>query len=109
MAKIYKTPGVYIEEISAFPNSIAQVETAIPAFVGYTEKAIYNNQEITLKPTRLSSLAEFIRYFADAPKPTYSIANIRQQDPNKPYKIKPQGHRYLLFYSMKLTLFQKIH
>jgi hypothetical protein len=102
MARIYKTPGVYIEEISAFPNSIAQVETAIPAFVGYTEKAIYNNQEITLKPTRLSSLGEFIRYFGDAPKTTYSIENVRQQNPNKPYKVKPQGHRYLLFYSIKL-------
>jgi phage tail sheath protein FI len=102
MAKINKTPGVYIEEISAFPNSIAQVETAIPAFVGYTEKATYNNQEVTLKPTRLSSFGEFLRYFGDAPKTTYSIENVRQQDPNKPYKIKPQGNRYLLFYSMKL-------
>ncbi len=102
MAKINKTPGVYIEEKSAFPNSIAQVETAIPAFVGYTENATYNNQEVTLKPTRLSSLGEFLRYFGDAPKTTYSIENVRQQDPNKPYKIKPQSNRYLLFYSIKL-------
>jgi phage tail sheath protein FI len=34
----YKTPGVYVEEISIFPPSVAQVETAIPAFIGYTEK-----------------------------------------------------------------------
>jgi phage tail sheath protein FI len=34
-----KTPGVYINEIDAFPPSIAQVATAIPAFVGYTQKA----------------------------------------------------------------------
>ena len=39
MAGPYKTPGVYIEEISKFPPSVAQVETAIPAFIGYTEKA----------------------------------------------------------------------
>ncbi len=32
----YKTPGVYIEEIPKLPPSIAQVETAIPAFIGYT-------------------------------------------------------------------------
>lgn len=44
MAKVYKTPGVYIEEQSAFPNSIAQVGTAIPAFVGYTQKAVRNNK-----------------------------------------------------------------
>ena len=39
MATTYKTPGVYVEEISVFPPSVAQVETAIPAFIGYTEKA----------------------------------------------------------------------
>ena len=37
MATTYKTPGVYVEEISKFPPSVAQVETAIPAFIGYTQ------------------------------------------------------------------------
>ncbi len=35
----YKTPGVYIEEIVKFPPSVAQVETAIPAFMGFTQIA----------------------------------------------------------------------
>ena len=35
----YRTPDVYIEEISVFPPSVAEVETAIPAFIGYTERA----------------------------------------------------------------------
>jgi uncharacterized protein len=39
MAVVLKTPGVYIEEKSIFPPSVAQVETAIPAFIGYTETA----------------------------------------------------------------------
>jgi len=30
------TPGVYIEKKQAFPNQIALVDTAIPAFIGYT-------------------------------------------------------------------------
>src|SRR5678815_1299027 len=34
----YKTPGVYVEEISTLPPSVAEVSTAIPAFLGYTEK-----------------------------------------------------------------------
>jgi len=38
MANNYKTPGVYVEEISKLPPSVAQVETAIPAFIGFTEK-----------------------------------------------------------------------
>ena len=34
-----RTPGVYITELAAFPPSIVGVQTAVPAFIGYTEKA----------------------------------------------------------------------
>ena len=56
----YKTPGVYIEEIVKFPPSVAQVETAIPAFIGYTEKAT-NKVTGDLKglPTRITSMLEY--------------------------------------------------
>ena len=33
----YKTPGVYVEEISKLPPSVAEVSTAIPAFIGCTQ------------------------------------------------------------------------
>jgi phage tail sheath protein FI len=60
MATLYKTPGVYVEEIPKFPPSIAPVETAIPAFIGYTEKAIMDvADDLRLKPTRISSMVEF--------------------------------------------------
>ncbi len=35
---IYRTPGVYIEEMPAFPSGVVGVATAIPIFVGYTER-----------------------------------------------------------------------
>jgi uncharacterized protein len=57
-----KTPGVYINEVDAFPPSIAQVATAIPAFVGFTEKG-------PIDPTRISSLMEFEKIFGGAPPP----------------------------------------
>jgi len=66
MAKTYRTPGVYVEEISIFPPSVAQVETAIPAFIGYTDIAEKNNEELDLKPTRISSLLEYETYFGKA-------------------------------------------
>ena len=34
----YNTPGVYVEEISTLPPSVAEVATAVPAFIGYTQK-----------------------------------------------------------------------
>ena len=58
MATTYKTPGVYIEEIPKFPPSVAPVDTAIPAFIGYTEK-----EDLKLKPTRIESLVEFEQLF----------------------------------------------
>jgi uncharacterized protein len=63
MAGNYKTPGVYVEEISTIPPSIAQVETAIPAFIGYTQIAEKDGIDIIKKPTRISSLTEYERYF----------------------------------------------
>ena len=46
MITIKKTPGVYIEEISNFPPSVASVDTAVPAFIGYTDKG---NLKLTAK------------------------------------------------------------
>ncbi|MEF8708599.1 MAG: phage tail sheath C-terminal domain-containing protein [Candidatus Accumulibacter propinquus] len=67
MATAYKTPGVYIEEIPKFPPSIAPVETAIPAFVGYTAKADnLTADDLHLKPTRISSMVDYEKYFGGA-------------------------------------------
>lgn len=65
MADVFKTPGVYIKEIPTFPPSVAEVETAIPAFIGYTDTAIFNGRPIT-EPTRISSLLEYQSLFGGA-------------------------------------------
>ena len=74
MATSYKTPGVYIEEISKFPPSVAQVETAIPAFIGYTASAVvggvdYHTEGI-IRPVKIGSLPEYEFYFGGAPDPS---------------------------------------
>lgn len=59
-----RTPGVYIDEVPKFPPSIAAVETAIPAFIGYTEKAIkIAKDDLKNIPTRIESIADFDRFF----------------------------------------------
>ena len=50
MPSLYKKPGVYINEISKFPPTVAQVETAIPVFIGYTHLAEKKGIDITGKP-----------------------------------------------------------
>ena len=62
-----KTPGVYIDEVSLFPPSVAQVETAGPAFIGYTRIAIKDGSGILNVPTRIKSMVEFRKYFGEAP------------------------------------------
>lgn len=63
-----KTPGVYIQEISTLPASIASVETAIPAFIGYTADATLLNT-----PTRITSLLEYIDKFGGAPPQSFAL------------------------------------
>ena len=63
----YKTPGVYIEEISTLPASIVRVETAVPAFIGYVETATHKGKDLTNVPTKIRSLKEYEEYFGGEP------------------------------------------
>ncbi|MFC5696183.1 phage tail sheath family protein [Pseudomonas sp. GCM10022186] len=64
----YSTPGVYVEEIPVFPPSVAPVATAIPAFIGYTEKALgKQGEDLTKTAVRLSSLLEYEACFGKPP------------------------------------------
>jgi uncharacterized protein len=64
MSKLYKTPGEYIDEIPKFPPTVAAVETAIPAFIGYTQKAQkLQVGDLLNTPTRINSLTEYEQYF----------------------------------------------
>jgi len=68
MATSYKTPGVYVEEIAKFPPSVAEVETAIPAFIGFTAQAKkILDGDLKEKPTRITSLLEYEQYFGQGP------------------------------------------
>lgn len=61
----YYTPGVYVEEISTLPPSVAEVATAIPAFIGFTEKGAPDKVEVA----EIATLLEFELRFGKA-KPT---------------------------------------
>ncbi|MEM9544989.1 MAG: phage tail sheath C-terminal domain-containing protein [Bacteroidota bacterium] len=72
----YKTPGVYVEEVSIFPPSVAQVETAIPVFIGYTEKAKDSkNNDYTNVPTKIKSMVDYKLLYGGAANelPTFNI------------------------------------
>ena len=98
MAKQYATPGVYIEEKSAFSNSVVSVATAIPAFIGYTEKAIAGRRDITNTPMRITSMVEYLSYFGGAPVTTFTL----DTDGDNYSLTADEGTDYLLFRSLQL-------
>ena len=110
MATLYTTPGVYVEEIPKLPPSIAQVETAIPAFIGYTQTALDNQgTALTLKPTRITSLLEYESMFGAAqPEENMRITYDETQDgagntTAETIKIDFSGaaSRHNLYYSLR--------
>lgn len=103
----YKTPGVYIEEIPKLPPSIAQVETAIPAFIGYTQKAKdeRNGEELELEPKRISSLLEYERLFGMPD--TETNLSVLINDSVTPAVVqasidKTQESKYKMYYALQI-------
>ncbi|WP_440068148.1 phage tail sheath family protein [Tenacibaculum discolor] len=104
----YKTPGVYVEEIVKFPPSVAQVETAIPAFIGYTERAKKKeNNDLLLEPTRITSMLDYETYFGYARQETsigVNVTNANQANeevivtaPSTPSPFKMYYHMQMYF------------
>ena len=87
----YRTPGVYVEEISLLPPSVAQVETAIPAFIGYTEKAAGDDgKPIWNVPTRIKSLLEYETYFGGSHKQSL-LVTLADTAPFTPQSVSFNG------------------
>lgn len=74
------TPGVYINELNAFSNSVVPVATAVPAFVGYTPTAVYEGKSYLNKPTKISSFADFQAIFC-FPNPPQPAPPAKQYNP----------------------------
>ena len=60
----YATPGVYVEEKSVLPGSVAGVSTAIPAFIGYTGKG----ESLVNTPTKVRTFKEYEELFGKSEK-----------------------------------------
>ncbi|MBC7947036.1 MAG: phage tail sheath family protein [Chitinophagaceae bacterium] len=102
----YKTPGVYIEEIPKLPPSIASVETAIPAFIGYTEKAhLREPDDLRNVPRRISSMLEYetLFGFADPEKGIEVIFDNSGPRLDVKARVNPElRSKYLMYYSMQM-------
>ena len=103
----YKTPGVYIEEIPKLPPSIASVETAIPAFIGYTERAQWRAaDDLINKPWRISSMLEYEQYFGfPDPEKAGTLSVTIKQSPKLEINASANEatrSKFLMFYSLQM-------
>lgn len=101
-----RTPGVYIEEISLLPPSVAQVQTAIPVFIGYTARALDDRtqESLHLIPKRITSMLDYIRFFG-GPQPetsiTVTINQIAGRSPVVSAAIGQNRSPYNMYYSLQ--------
>ncbi len=104
-----KTPGVHVEEVTA---SVAEAETAVPAFIGYSQRAQRTTPgDRILRPTRIRSLEEYERSFGGRHEDVIGITlagdaaagftvtalTVNSQTPGPTYRLP-----YLLYYAVKM-------
>ncbi len=89
-----KTPGVSVEEITRLPYSVTLADTAIPAFIGYTDFATvgYN------KPYKISSFLQYEEYFGKAKQESIHLKDVE----GKGVTIVAPPVQFLMYYSLQM-------
>lgn len=100
----FKTPGVYIEEIPNLPPSIVSVETAIPAFIGYTEKAEWKEKDdLRNVPRRITSMLEYEQYFGFPDPERGSLSVVFEANGEVSARVdETKRSKFLMHYSLQL-------
>lgn len=107
-----RTPGVYIDEVSLLPPSVAGVETGIPAFIGYTEKSKASNSDAQT-PVRISNLREYEEIFGNAQPENDGLAlqindytdasnNVVRTEIPVPAMDETKRSKHIMYYSLSL-------
>ncbi len=99
----YKVPGVYVEELSLFPPSVAAVATGIPAFIGHTKLTEdADGNSLINKPVRLTSMLAFTTLFGGSYNPESYTIQVDTSASNKIVSVSPKDDkRYYLYNSLR--------
>ncbi len=99
MATKLATPGVYLEENSVFGNTVVEVSTSIPAFVGFTQKASKGDKSILNIPTRISSFSEYQKIFGGPSKTKFDLS----VNDESSFSLKvDKSTKYMMYDSIRL-------
>lgn len=93
----YRRPDVYIEEKTSFPVSVLEVESAIPAFIGFTEK-----DPTPGEPIQINSMDDFQRSFGGA-YPQAGITSFTFDTTTRKVSVLPKkiAPEFMLYYALK--------
>ena len=98
----FKTPDVYIQEKSVLPPSVVTADTAVPAFIGYTDMAVdRDGNNLTNVPTRIRSMREYESLFGLAEKTEFNVTVNTQSTPPS-YTVDSPGLNYQMYHSLQL-------
>lgn len=107
MAEVYRTPGVYVEEVPTLAPSVTSVATAIPAFMGCTERGPTPDPSVRVAPIvkRIDTWFDYEAEFGGAHQVGAQIKT--RMDGNTevisgPTEISQTSYPFLLYYSMSL-------
>jgi hypothetical protein len=105
----YKTPGVYVEEISTLPPSVAEASTAVPAFIGYTEIGPGPGEDGSVQPlvARINTMLEYEAIFGGAPPSSFAVATRPAAGDPAVREVASVGrvapaYDFLLYYALSL-------
>jgi phage tail sheath protein FI len=100
----YRNPGVFPEENSIYHSVVQEVETALPAFIGYTAKATRKvSGDLLLVPTKIHTMREYEHLFGFPYENEIAISVT--DDPSSGYSIsdfKESSLQYILYFSVKI-------
>lgn len=98
----YKEPGVYVAETSPQTPAITEPATAIPAFVGYTDRTLNEGRSLIGQPVRIDSLAEFERIFGGRACKAFDRHIAVELDASNAVDTLTVEPRYYLYDSVRL-------
>lgn len=95
-----KAPGVYVEEISTLPPSVAEVATAVPAFIGYSEIGPADGADPVV--VQIASMLEFRTAFGGPQRVKFTLTTPATAGSAPVVQRAAPSNEFSLYYALRL-------
>lgn len=98
-----RMPGVITIENPTLPPSVAVVPSAVPCFIGYTQKHEKNGEQLNNKAVRVRNMREFTEWYGFAPNQVIDVEVVDKTKFSEGIQVKvvkPELN-YRMYYAMQ--------